>query len=352
MITRTRRVLLAAFAGVLLLSGCGFSLQNSDIGRTVDGPSYDLVVEFSDVSGLPLGGKVRLGPTTVGRVYSVETKDFVALVTVKMRDDVRLPKGTKAGLELSTALGDQFIALKAPSKPGAEMIEPGGRIALTDTLRGPDIEDTMALLGSVLNNSGIDQARVIVTELNTMLDGREEKARALLGRADRVLDALEQRTGDFNATLRSINQLTQTVTRNRKTLEEGLIKIKPAMDLLAGQQGDFTKLLRSVSTLSTEVDGALQKSQASLRRTLVKLGPIVEALAAVDGELGDTLHKFAIFSKLFQRAAPGDYVNLDGTANIPDSITGVLEGGQDQLGDLLDNLPLSGGGSTEGGGRR
>lgn len=342
-----------ALAVLLLVSGCGFSLQNAPMGRNVDGPSYTITAEFTDVSGLPIGGKVRLGPATVGRVHSVRAVDFVAHVEIKMRQDAKLSKGTRAGLELSTALGDQFIALKPPKRPTGELIGDGDRIPLADTIRGPDIEDTMALLGQVLNNSGIEHTRTVVTELNIMLDGREGKARALLGRADSVLDSLESRIDDFNSTLRSVNKLGKTVTDNRELLERTLIKIRPAIDVLRRQQGNFNNLMRGVDGLASDVNGALSQTQATFKSQLIKLGPIVDELNAIDGDLGATLRNFKTFSDLFQRAAPGDYLNLDGIANVPDSVAGVLGGlpdfigggsasGADAVGELLNARPAPG----------
>lgn len=332
----TRHPLTATAALVValavLLGGCGFSLQNAPNGRSVDGPSYQIVAEFTDVSGLPIGGKVRIGPATVGRVYKVHAEDFVAHVTINMRQDVKLPTDTRAGLELSTALGDQFIALKPPKGSPGPFLGDGGRIPLAGTVRGPDIEDTMAVLGNVLNNSGIEQARTIVTELNTMLDGREGRARALLGRADKVLGSLEARMDDFNATLRSVNKLGKSVNANRKLLERALVKIRPAIDVLRGEQGNFDKLAGSVDQLSTTVNGALGKTKSTITRQLRQLGPIVDELAAVDAELHSTLTNFPRFSKLFARATPGDYVNLDGIANVPKSVEGTLTGLDDFLG--------------------
>lgn len=335
---------LAARAGILalagaLLSGCGIALQNAPNGRDVEGPSYELIAEFTDVSGLPTGGKVRLGPATVGRVVSMEAKDFHAEVLMRIRSDVQLPKGTRAGLELSTALGDQFVALKMPKDPGGELLRDSDRIPLAGTIRGPDIEDSMALLAQVLNNSGIAQARTIVTELNTMLSGRENKARALLGRAEGVLASLEARTDEFNRTLRAVNQLGKTVNANTDVLAEAMREIGPAVDVLHSEQANFNSLVAGVSRLSADVDDALAKSRATLTSSLNKMAPVLSDLERVDADLGALLSGFQRFQPLFLRALQGDYASLDATLSIPDSLAGILLNG----GDLM---PRAGGGST------
>lgn len=328
----------ALAAAGLMLSGCGLALQNAPNGRDVDGPSYELVVEFTDVAGLPTGGKVRLGPAAVGRVVSMEAKDFHAEVLLRIREDVVLPKGTTAGLELSTALGDQFVALKVPAGGGGAPLRDGDRITLAETVRGPDIEDSMALMAQVLNNSGIAQARTIVTELNTMLVGREDKARALLSRADKVLASLEDRTGEFNRTLVAVNTLGKTVNANTGVLEQALKEIRPAVDVLASEQRNFDSLVSGVSRLSSDVDDALRKSRSALTSSLVKLGPVLENLERIDRDLGGMLTSFQRFQPLFLRAIPGDYLQLDAKLHATDSVTGIL-------GNLDQYNPLGGGSS-------
>lgn len=326
-----RRVL-AVLLAPLLLTGCGFSLQNAPIGRGVDGPSYRVTIEFADATGLPLGGKVRIGPATVGRVESKTAKDFVAHVVVVLREDVELPRGTTAGLELSTALGDQYVALHRPPEHGGGLIGDGGRIPLADTKRSPTIEDTMALLGNVLNNSGIEQARTIVTELNTMLAGRDDTARALLGRLDTVLGALERRTGEFTHTLRSLNRLGTTVADNRAVLGRALRTVRPAVDEVRRQYGDVERLMSSVTELSGEVNTALHKTRGTMTHQMRVLRPVLAELTTIRGDLGATLRRFETFERVFSRAAPGDYLNLYGLANVPESVTGVLTGLDSYLG--------------------
>ncbi|MGH3519910.1 MAG: MCE family protein [Haloechinothrix sp.] len=329
----------ALLVAVALLGGCGIALQNAPNGRDVDGPSYELIVEFADVAGLPTGGKVRLGPATVGRVVSMAAKDFHAEVLVRIRQDVALPKGTRAGLELSTALGDQFIALKSPQDPSDDMLVDGDRIPLADTIRGPDIEDSMALLSHVLNNSGIAQARTVITELNTMLGGREQKARELLGRADQVLASLDERTDEFNRTLRAVNELGSTVNANTDVLADALREIRPAVDVLRSEQGNFDTLLNGVTRLSADVNDALSTSRSTLTSSLTKIAPVLEDLEGVDHDLGALLTNMREFQPLFARAVPGDYVQLDAILNVPDSLAGVLRNGTDLL-------PQGSGGST------
>lgn len=220
-------VRITAILGALLLaSGCGISLQNAPVGTDVDGPSYEIVAEFDDITGMERGGRVQLGPATVGRVAGMVVEDYTARVTLRIRQDIDLPVGTEAEVALTTALGDPFIALSVPEEHDGELLDHGDTIAEEHTERGVEVEDSLALLANLLNNSGIQQARTIITETNTMLEGREGTARDLLDRTEEVLASLDERSDEFNQTLAALNTLGETVADNTELLSEALTEIR------------------------------------------------------------------------------------------------------------------------------
>ncbi|MFD9894854.1 MCE family protein [Amycolatopsis sp. NPDC059027] len=307
-----------------LLAGCGVSLQNLDVGRDVDGPSYELTAVFGDVSGLPIGGQVKLGPTAVGRVVSARSENFQAHVVLRLRDDVRLPKGTRAELKLSTALGDQYVDLQPPPKPGPDILAAGAVIPVADTARGPDIENTLAVLGTVLNNSGLDQARTIITELNTILGGREDKIRDLLARSTTILTTLDNRTADFKRTLDSLNRLSKVASDNKELLDTAFARITPAVNLLRSQQDSLTAMLASLPPLAKSADETLGRTKDTLGGIARDLGPVLDRLSGFSGSLGATLGTLKSVTALAGKAIPGDYLDLNLTLDVPKSLISLF----------------------------
>ncbi|MBA0127338.1 MCE family protein [Haloechinothrix sp. YIM 98757] len=328
--------------GVLLaLPGCGISLQNSPLGTGVDGPSYEVTAEFADVAGMTRGGRVRIGPATVGRVIAMRADEFTARVTLRIRSDVELPEETEAGIEMSTALGDPYIALDVPDEHDGALLGDGDTIPLDQTRHGPEVEDSMALLANMLNNSGIEQARTIITETNTMLEGREGTVRDLLGRTEEVLASLDERSDEINRTLEAVNTLGATVEDNTELLDEALTEIRPAVDVLVAEQDNFDTLLGEVGTLAGDVQDAIDATEEQLVSQLRKLEPVLAEFTKIDRDVETLLTKFLEFEPLFNAAVPGDYLNLDAAFHVPDSVGGVLEG-------IPDVVPLGGGGATAG----
>ncbi|MBB5852095.1 MCE family protein [Amycolatopsis umgeniensis] len=307
-----------------LLGGCGVSLQNLDSVTGVDGPSYRITAVFTEVSGLPAGGEVKLGPTAVGKVISARSENFQAHVTLELREDVKLPKGTRAELKLSTALGDQYVDLLPPARAGGETLPPGAVIPVADTARGPDVENTLALLGTVLDNSGFEQARTIITELNTMLSGREDKIRDLLSRVDGILSTLDARTTDFKRTLESLGKLSKTTADNKALLDTAFTRITPAVRMLRDQQGALNAMLASVPPLANVAGDTLGRTKDSLTRMASDLGPILDAFNGFAGDLGRTLGALKTVGGVLDKSIPGDYLDIDLTVNVPASLSSLF----------------------------
>ncbi|PRX45414.1 phospholipid/cholesterol/gamma-HCH transport system substrate-binding protein [Prauserella shujinwangii] len=325
---RTRLVALAALLvlGTAPVAGCALSLQNVAGAGPGGEPGYRVTAEFTDVSGLPLGGTVRVGQAAVGRVAAVRTEDFRAVVTLELHADVDLPAGTRARLELTSALGEQFVVLEPPPGParGPSLAE-RPVIPLARTARGPDVENTLAAVGTLLNGSGIDQVRTIVEEANAALSGRSGKVRDLLARLDTVLASLDRRGGEIASVIDSMHAVSARLAESTPTIEAALTDIRPALDVLLAERERFATLLADVSALGRVTGGLIERTGTALTTQLKQLRPVLGELASLDADLGRTLADLRTFTGLVRQAAPGDYLLLDGTLDVPLTVAELLD---------------------------
>ncbi|MFC7449280.1 MCE family protein [Rhodococcus daqingensis] len=315
-------------AAVLLagavLSGCGANFQHLPVGRDVDGPSYPIAFEFTDASLLPVGGEVRIGQAVVGRVSSMTVERFQAVVQADIDEDIRLPVGTTARIELTTPIGDAFINLRVPDQGDATTIPAGATIDASDTARGPDVAQLLAVVGTMLNGSGIAQVKTIVEESNQILAGREDVVRDLLGRVDHLLGTLDSRRDSINSAIDSLNRLSATVAAESATIDQGLRAAAPAVDVLAEQRQSVVTLLEKSHALSVQANAVLEQSGDQIVDIVGSLTPILDQFAAMGPTLGDTMGKLESARDLVLRAAPGDYVNIDLDVDLGESVRGLL----------------------------
>ncbi len=94
---------------------------------------YALEARFQSVSGLKTGSNVEMSGVAIGKVDRIylDPERLVAVVRLKIQDELRLSDDTIASVKTSGLIGDKFIMLT----PGGseDMLEPGDMISETES---------------------------------------------------------------------------------------------------------------------------------------------------------------------------------------------------------------------------
>lgn len=120
----TGAAVLAVAAGFL-----AYAVLHGGRGPTAQGMS--LTAAFDRVDGLVTGADVRIGGVRVGSVADmrIDPQNFLALVTLRVRADLRLPADSSAEIASEGLLGGRHVAIV----PGGadRVLADGGRITET-----------------------------------------------------------------------------------------------------------------------------------------------------------------------------------------------------------------------------
>ncbi len=126
-----RNVIETVLGAVVLLVAVvflGFSYSSANVGD-VDG--YPITADFSGTGGLGIGDDVQISGVKVGKIAKVELKpeDYMARVTMEIKDNIKLPEDTSAFISSISLLGGKYMELQ----PGGaeEMLAAGGHIEYT-----------------------------------------------------------------------------------------------------------------------------------------------------------------------------------------------------------------------------
>jgi phospholipid/cholesterol/gamma-HCH transport system substrate-binding protein len=123
--TLTGAAVLAVALGFL-----GYAVAHS--GRS-SGSGYPLEARFDHIDGLNVGGDVRIAGVKVGTVTEerIDPKSFYAIVTMTVRDDIKLPKDSGASITSESLLGGKYISLS----PGGDetIFKPGQMMTITQS---------------------------------------------------------------------------------------------------------------------------------------------------------------------------------------------------------------------------
>jgi phospholipid/cholesterol/gamma-HCH transport system substrate-binding protein len=93
---------------------------------------YFLNARFTSVTGLKVGAQVEIAGVQVGQVDAValDPKEYVALVRLKIKENIQLSEDAIASVQTAGLLGDKYIQL---SQGGSDqMLKPGDRIIETE----------------------------------------------------------------------------------------------------------------------------------------------------------------------------------------------------------------------------
>jgi phospholipid/cholesterol/gamma-HCH transport system substrate-binding protein len=129
--------------GILCLGYLSIRLGKLEL---VGGDDVPVTAEFSTVSGLKQGANVEIAGVEIGKVDSIDIRDYKAVVRMRVRRGLRLQEDTIASVRTRGLIGDKFINLS----PGASdrLIPPGGKIRETES--AVDLE---GLIGQLVHGS-------------------------------------------------------------------------------------------------------------------------------------------------------------------------------------------------------
>ena len=113
--------------GILCLGYLSIRLGKLEL---VGGDDVPVTAEFSTVAGLKQGANVEIAGVEVGKVDSIDIRDYKAVVRMRVRRGLRLQEDTIASVRTRGLIGDKYINLS----PGASdrLIAPGGKIRETE----------------------------------------------------------------------------------------------------------------------------------------------------------------------------------------------------------------------------
>lgn len=123
--------------GIICLGYLSIKLGKLEI---IGGHLYNIEAEFDSVTGLKPGATVEIAGVEVGRVKAIRLKEDQGLVTLSIRNDVKLFSDTIASIKTRGIIGEKFVSLSPGG--GGEVLQAGSKIR--DTESGLDLEELVS----------------------------------------------------------------------------------------------------------------------------------------------------------------------------------------------------------------
>lgn len=136
-----------------------FALREGKVSHADGGNYYAVDARFGRTDGLLVGDKVRVAGMTVGRVVDAKLDNhFKAILTLEIKDSVKIPDDSSASIVSSGLMGSKYIEIE----PGGseEYLPAGGEFSYTqDAMVIEELLDRIVSIGKA-NRSKNEQQKM------------------------------------------------------------------------------------------------------------------------------------------------------------------------------------------------
>lgn len=333
---RSVALLMSGAVATAALSGCDYDGLNSltlpgDKGTGAH--SMTVKVDFSDTQGLVPNSPVLVGDLNVGTVRKISLAGDTPVVTVSLKDGLKLPANSVARIGQTSLLGAKHVEIDPPAgEAPLGRLRNGDRIDEAHSVTYPSTEEVLAGVSTLLNGGGLQQIKTITTEVNRMFGGQETTVRSLLANARTLTAALDGQKTSISRAIDSMDVLARRVRDGNGTIDKALRDLPPALKVVRHERVRLVRALESLGRFGGQTQRFLREGGGrNLVTNIRALVPTLRGLADAGSSLVNAL--WVIPGVLFPlnnwgEYFRGDYVNLWATvdARIANLAHGLLGG--------------------------
>lgn len=274
-------------AGLLMVSGCGFSPYKMPLpgGADLGSEPYTVKIQFRDVLDLVPQSAVRVNDVAVGKVTDIELQGWTALVTVKVNRDAELPENTVATIRQTSLLGEKFVSLAPPADGAVGTLGNGDKIPLDRSSRNPEIEEVLGAASLLFNGGGLEKTNTIIRELNNALGGNEPEIKELLTTTSTFITQLDENKESVLTALEKVDRLAVATNKQTDAITGALDELPEALKVVNDQRDELVGLLESLDRLGDVATGVVRTAKADTVADLKALVPTLTNLAKAGDDL-------------------------------------------------------------------
>lgn len=291
-----------------------------------------IYAEFLDVGDLVTRANVQSSDAVVGYVASIELvkaadgSTFLARVEMQVDPTTSIPEGTNAVVRATSLLGEKYIDLIPPADANetTPQMSEGATILASSTRIAPDLETAFQELGAILASGALTDLATFVNAQAVILEGRADKVGDIFDRVTEVVDAIHSQRSAVVGALEDLNGAAATFADNTAVTEKFLTTSEDALRVLASQREQLRELLTQLGRVGDVGADVLSSHFDDVNTQIESIIKILPEVVAELGTVEATLPKLGPFAELFARAAPGDYIQLDISVELPNPPTSFV----------------------------
>ncbi|TDE22862.1 MlaD family protein [Actinomadura sp. 6K520] len=288
-----RVLLVLVVTAALAVSGCSYQTAGAPKGKVT------LTAKFDDVQQLVAGHSVQMSDITIGSVTKVELDGYKSKVTLSVEDHVKIPKGTRAEIRVTSLLGENYVELRIP--PGRNMstgpfYTDGAEIV--DTSVQPSFEQVVGQAGPLIEALAGDDVATVVNAGATALDGNGEKLNKTIAQASGLLKMFADQRRELGESVDRFAQLGRSLAKNADALDEAPGQIERTTRLLNDNKEEIIHAVDRLTRMARELnDKVLERRIGRFRALLEDIDPVLRELGTNRKRLTDLVDGLVTFSE-------------------------------------------------------
>lgn len=291
---------------VLMITLTALSVACGNVDRTT------IIAEFADVGDLVGRANVQQSDAVIGTVRSIDLVQrggsWLARVEMRVDPETSLTSGTTAVVRSTSLLGEKYVDL-VPG--GGSRLRDGAVIPASKTTKAPELEAVFSQLGALLQSGGLEDLARITTASAAILEGQEDTVGRVLDGTAKLLASIRAQKDALASGITDLAAAARTLNERSSSLVAALDVSDDALKVVASQQGTLDDLVVQLDKLGAPLAELTRAHKADIDSQLRSLNAVVPKLYQVRSTLEHAVKELPEFTKLFARAAPGDYVQLD-----------------------------------------
>lgn len=225
---------------------------------------YHVTADFAASPGLTSDLEITHLGVRVGRVGDVRLRQGRVEVRFDLNRGTRIPADVGARVQRKSAIGEPYIELTQPSRSGAGVLKDGDRIPLSRTAGTVDYQELFAGLSATLRSVDPRDARTLVHETATGLQGRGGSIHDLIGDTYQLTRTLAADAETLDALSQELTRLTATLSDHRGRLASGTADLAALTASVRQRRKDLDTILAEGPGALAEVNRLLQRSRPGL----------------------------------------------------------------------------------------
>ncbi|ORV86931.1 mammalian cell entry protein [Mycobacterium interjectum] len=245
---KARKTAATIVAAAIVSSGCA---TNGLASLPLPAPGlgsggYTLTAVFSNALNLPMKAKVKLAGADVGQVESMVARNYTAVTTLRIRDDVQLPRGSTAELRTATPLGDVFVSLRppAPADPNTPVLKNGDTIGLGSTAAAATVESVLSSAAILVNGGAVRNFTNIINGFGRATGNQGQAFGDLIRKSDQLVGTLNSRSDQISSALTELSGLSRQLDIKNHAITELMGAASPATSALSANTTELSDLVK------------------------------------------------------------------------------------------------------------